>query len=157
MSTQSEYQPAYFLVSDLVDLLGRKMYTWEHDMLFIMRLTHSDHWIGATRNSKHEPNGRTFFGRFGVQGVEWQMVHEDNLLVSPGVYMVNGEKGKRLFVNFIGRRRYEFPLFDETESNGILREVFKGVSYTDAIEIVSGVPMKDLDDRMWKELKILPV
>jgi hypothetical protein len=157
MSTQSEYQPAYFLVSDLVDLLGRKMYTWEHDMLFIMRLTHSDHWIGATRNSKYEPNGRTYFGRYGVQRIEWQMVHQDNLLSCPGVYRVDGDKENRLFVNFIGRRRYEFPLFTELEGNEILKEVFKGSSYTDAIEIVSQVPMKALDERMWKELKILPV
>lgn len=142
-------------VSDLVNILKRNLYTWEHDLLYIMRLTHSDSWIGATRNSKYEPNGKVLLGKCGVLNVLWSTVHEDNLHLSPGVYKVDSDKGQRLFVNFIGRRRYEFPVFSEDEANGILLEVFKGNSYLTAIELVSGVTMQELDKRMWKELKLL--
>jgi hypothetical protein len=145
---------SYFLVSDLEDILGRRLHAWEFDYLYIMRITHSDNWTGAPMDNKYEPNGRVKVGKYGCAGVEWSVVHEDNLFMSPGVYKVDSDKGKRLFVNFVGRFRYEFPLLSEEEGNGILQEVFKGNNFLTAIEIVSHVSMNDLDDRMWKELKL---
>jgi hypothetical protein len=116
---------------DIEALLRRKMHTWEKDLLYIMRLTHSDDWFGATNNQKLTLSelDRAYVGP-GIIPV-WQRVSEDITNTMPGIY----RRTDKIFVTLGSHGN--FKIDNERQANDILKvAINKSLAW--AVKIVTG-------------------
>lgn len=126
---------SHLRAQDLEELFKRKLYTWEKDLLYIMRLTMSDNWTGASRNAAYalSPTLCRGYAKAG-DAPNWQSVSEDQLNTMPGIY-------KRTDCNkvfaFLGLNRI-LKLDNDKQANDILTLLASNKSLVWAYELVTG-------------------
>lgn len=147
---------------ELSSLLGRRLRIWEQDLYYIMWLTSSINWLGASDESPsyfEQSNINELYKGYAKTRTEaqWQRVGSDQLVTIPGIYKYDLEGQHRCFAVFIGNRVYTFEFTAEEERYNVPRILLQGVSSGSLLRNIERnleIPLTDLHRKLLREVEL---